>query len=432
MMRVPAVSALTGRPVHSNGGRRQLTVGSDTISRSPSERRWAWGLVVPILVAGIVGASAWWMWPRRPDRDPMRLGLLRSALEEFNAGRHERAAAILARRQSEGVATSLDWMLRARVAEAQGQLAGALGYLGHIPDADRIGPQARLKAGQIERARHRLRAAEAAFVRAMAIDPDLVQAHRELAYIYALQHRKADCDAQFAGLARLIPLDYKMAFAWGQNEYEIFEPNEAIKALIPAVAADPDDRWSRLALARDYRAIFQYDRAEEIIGPLPDSDPDARAIRAQLALDRHDPAVAEALIREGPADHPRLNALRGRMVLQRGEPARAAEYFGSALAREPGDRDAAQGLGIALQALRDPRASEYLRIAALHDQAKRIIVECGQSPRIDVKVLPRLGEICESLGRSEQARVWYRVAIAWNPEDSQAHQGLTRLDGARP
>lgn len=407
-------------------------MGSDTISRGSARARWARVVVGLALLAGLAGASAWWLWPRRPSRDPMRLGLLRSALEEFNAGRYERAEAILARREADGVATSLDWMLRARVAEARGRLEDALRFLEHIPDTDRIGAQARLKAGQIERARHRLRAAEAALLRALAIGPGLVQAHRELAYIYALQRRKAECDAQFASLARLIPLDYKMAFAWGQNDYDIFEPNEAIKALLPVVAADPDDRWSRLALANDYRAIFQYDRADEIIGPLPDSDPDARAMRAQLALDRRDPAVAEALIREGPADHPRLNGLRGRLALQRGEPARAAEYFRAALDREPGDRDAIQGLGAAMQALRDPRAREYLRTAALRDQARRIIIECGQSPRIDLKVLPKLGEICESLGRSDQARVWYQVAIAWNPEDGQAHRGLARLDGASP
>ncbi len=96
----------------------------------------------------------------------------------------------------------------------------------------------------------------------MTLDANLVQPHRELAYIYALQRRREPCDAQFRELAQLIVLDYKMAFAWGQNQYDIFDPNEAIEALVPIVAADPDDRWSRLALANDYRITIRHDRAE--------------------------------------------------------------------------------------------------------------------------------------------------------------------------
>src|SRR5262249_21384914 len=150
-------------------------VGSTNISRSSAKWRWA------LVIAGfalLAGGTAWWLWPRRPDRDPMRLGTLRAALDEFNAGRHERAEAILARREAEGVRTSLAWMLRARVAGGRGRRAGALGDLAHIPDTDRIGAQARLKAGQIERARNRLRAAESEFLRALAIEPGLAQSHR--------------------------------------------------------------------------------------------------------------------------------------------------------------------------------------------------------------------------------------------------------------
>lgn len=424
---VPAARAL-----HSKSRRRHVTVGSATVSPASARGRRAWVLVALTLLAGAVGATAWWLWPRRPDRDPMRLGLLRQALEEFNAGRLEKADTILARREADGVATSLDWMLRARVAEGQGRLREAIGYLEQIPDADKIAAQARLKAGQIERARHHARAAEAAFLRALAIGPGLVQAHRELAYIYALQRRKADCDAQFGSLARLISLDYKMAFAWGQNDYDIFDPNEAIRALVPIVEADPDDRLSRLALANDYRVTLQYDLAEATLRPLPETDPDARAIRAQVALDRGEPEAAGALLREGPADHVRLNCLRGRLALQAGDAARAAEVFRAALERDPRDRDAIQGLGTAMQRLKDPRSRELLQTAGLHDQLKRIIIECGNSRRIDLKVFPKIGGICESLGRPDQARVWYQVALSWDPLDTQAHQGLTRLDRASP
>ena len=53
------------------------------------------------------------------------------------------------------------------------------------------------------------------------------------------------------------------------------------------VQADPEDRWSRLAIADNYRRMGLIDDAETTMAPLPDSDRDAMAIRVMLAMDRH-------------------------------------------------------------------------------------------------------------------------------------------------
>jgi hypothetical protein len=98
--------------------------------------------------------------------------------------------------------------------------------------------------------------------------------------------------------------------------------------------------------------------------------------------------------------------------------------------QDPDDRDANQGLGAALQRLGDPEAKKYQQIAARRDQYKRIIVASGNSARIDLGVFAQIGEICESLGRPDQARVWYQVAIGWNPLDAEAQKGLNRLGQA--
>jgi len=50
----------------------------------------------------------------------------------------------------------------------------------------------------------------------------------------------------------------------------------------------------------------------------------------------------------------------------------------------------------------------------------------------DPKLFDKLGEICESLHRREEARVWYQLAIGRDPLDSRAHQALARLDQAAP
>ena len=242
-----------------------------------------------------------------------------------------------------------------------------------------------------------------------------------------MQRRKAECDAEFRALARLMTFNYILAFAWGQNDCEIWDPKEAIKLLEPIVAADADDRWSRLALATNYRLTNRFDEVEETLRPLGKSDPDALAIRVQSAIDRGDFPAADQLAREGPAANPRLDVLRGRLALLLLDPRQAVVYLRGVLRQEPSNRDALQSLAVALRKLDDPEADTHFQTLSRHDRLKRIIIACGNSSRIEFKTFDELGELCESLGRIEQARVWYQVAIGWDPLDARAQRALARL-----
>jgi tetratricopeptide (TPR) repeat protein len=231
-------------------------------------------------------------------------------------------------------------------------------------------------------------------------------------------------------LARIMPLDYKLAFAWCQNSNGLWDAAGARKVLIPLVAADPDDRVSRVALATNFSLAGLFDDAEATLRPLPDSDPDACALRARMALDRGEIDRAERLAQSGPADHPRLNALRGRLALHHGNASEAAAFFQASLRQEPENRDAIHGLGVALEKLGDPQAKVFLKMTARRDELKQIIVTCGTKTAVDAKVLPRLAELCESLGRSDQARMWYQIALDVNPNDYQSQEALARLQRA--
>jgi len=394
-----------------------------------------WGFSI-LAIAAVLGTAvlgkvvAARLWPGVSDHDPSRLGLLRTAFDEFSAKRYDRARALLDQRASEVTPTALDWMLRARIAESQGRPAEALAHLKHIPDSDPIGANAWLKTGQLELARGHARAAEAAYSHALELDPEQVQSYRELAYLYAVQRRQAECDAQFRVLYRLMPLDHTLAFAWCQNYCWLWDVEGARKALVQFVAQDPSDRWSRLALATGYQLTGHLDTAEELIRPLPNSDPGARGLRVQIAIDRGDIETAEALARDGPADHVGLNIFHGRLAMQRNELRAAADYFRAALRHEPDNRDAIHGLGVALQGLGDPQSKEFLQFASRYDRLKRTIKESVVTLQSDQKIFYKLGELCELLNRREEAIVWYRLAIARDPLDKQAHQGLTRLDPA--
>src|SRR5262245_35509441 len=135
-------------------------MGNDAaVRRSLGGRRRTLAIVLSVVALSLGVITAHRARKRGSEQDPGRLGLLYEAVREFDARHEARAVELLDRRAAEVAPTSLDWMLRARIAEAQAKLAEALGFLRRIPDSDLIGAQARLKEGQVELARRHARAA---------------------------------------------------------------------------------------------------------------------------------------------------------------------------------------------------------------------------------------------------------------------------------
>ena len=104
-------------------------------------------------------------------------------------------------------------------------------------------------------------------------------------------------------------------FHWCLLRNSKWEPGEAAETLATFVEADPEDRWSRIALAENDRLMGLTDDAEKAISTLPENDPEARAIRVMLALDRHQDEQAQAMLAAGEPLDP---ALRGGPARQAG------------------------------------------------------------------------------------------------------------------
>ncbi len=220
-------------------------------------------------------------------------------------------------------------------------------------------------------------------------------------------------------------MDHVLAFTWCQNYCGIWDPNEAGEVLKQFVTVDPADRWSRLALATSYQLKHQYEEAEFTLVPLTESDPDARALRAQIAIDRGEIAAAEELVRSGPPDHARLNFLRGSLAIK--DAHKAATFFRLALRQDPENRDAINAMGVTLRRIGDPEASKWLELASRRNKLHRTILDSVSTIHSDLKLFCKLGRLCESLDRREEARVWYQIAIERDPLDVEAQQGLSRL-----
>jgi tetratricopeptide (TPR) repeat protein len=403
----------------------------DATPKPSRKKRWGVALGLLLIVLSIGALSLRRVWSRPRPTDEAQLGLLMAALNEFNAKQYDRATGILDQRAEKVAPTALDWMLRARIAEAQEKFDLALAHLKKIPDSDPTSAKAWLKAGQIELTRHHLRASEAAFSRCLALDPEIIQGHRELAYLYALERRRKEADGQFRALALRTPPDHVIAFAWCQSFCGIWDPSAPRGPLSEAIAFDPDDRWSRLALASSFVLTTELDQAEAILRPLPDSDPDARAMRAEIAISRGNVEQAQALVEGGPSDHVRLNVIRGQLQAGYHKNARqAAKFFGDAVQKDSDDRDAIHGLGYALERLGNPSGKEYIRIASLHDALARKIKESVATINTNSKIFDELGEICEGLKRYAEARIWYQLAIRRDPTDALAQKALVRINDA--
>lgn len=393
--------------------------------------RWR-GLSFAVGVALAASASIGFWISSEPGADPDRL--LARAKADFEAGRRDRASRELDRLARLREPTAEVRLLRAQIEISAGRIDRALELFAQIPDDDQTGAIARLRAGQLELRRDRTVPAEAHFLKALAIEPRLVQARRELIYIYGMQLRRRELAEQFRALSHQVQLTYDDIFLWCLTRGTVWEPEESSQQLAKFVAADPGDRGSRLGLAEDLRRLGKLGEALEALAPLPESDPDARATRARLALDRNDDTGLATLLAEGPTDHAELARLRGRLAQARRDPAAALVHYRAASAVDPDDRDALFGLGQALRASGDTQAAEAPLAAAKRlDELAGLVQRAGTNGgRNDPRLLRSLGAACEAVGRRDEARAWLGLAIARDPLDSAAQAAMFRLGPVPP
>ena len=395
-----------------------------TRTGSPASRRWLMFGGAAVLLVLLGGGVFCWIGRADPD------AVWQAAEADLKERRVDQAEAAIHRLGWLRKPTADDWMLRAQVALARERTDDAVAALARIPDGDRLAAQARLMAGQAELRRHRARFAEQLLREAVRLDPGLASAHRELIYILGYQLRREELTAEFQALSQISELTYDNVFHWCLLRSALWDPETAVDELAQFIETDPDDRWSRLALADNYRRMSRLDEVEGILAPLPASDPQARVIRVMLALDRHQEDEAEELLNDGPETDPRLAQLKGRLALARRDGPTAVRCFRIAHAGLPDDRDALFGLINALTLVGDDTATVPLReIMKRHEALNSLIQRAGaNTERNSITLLHELGAACAAVARIAEARAWYKVAISRNPLDTQAQQALFQLD----
>ncbi|MGP0068902.1 MAG: tetratricopeptide repeat protein [Isosphaeraceae bacterium] len=389
------------------------------------------GVALAIALASILGVIAAGRTWFSPDQEE----LWKRAVADMQAGHWQDAWAGLDRLARLRPATPREWALRAEIAEAEGDTTWALEALRHVPEDDRLAPEALYMTGLIERRNNRLRYAEAAYRRALARNPALIKARKELIYILGMQFRRREVDAEFKALSGMTPLNHHDLFVWCLTHFIVWGPDSA-ENLQAFIQADPDDRYSRLALATLLISQpGQEAKVEDLLKSMPRDAPEALAMRVELKLNHGQTDEAMAMLSESGENTPHLARLRGRMALQRGDFEAASRHFRSALSDEPYDRVSISELGKALLLKGDREAAEsYLTRARQLDEVYRLVNRVSKSDQPNQALdLNQLGKACEGAGLLDEAKGWYQLAIGLNPLDADAQRALHRLrDVARP
>ena len=391
---------------------------------SQRRRRQRWLLPALVLVVAAMGSGC-----SRDDPDD----LWYRARADFAAGRLAEAETDLARLARIRPLMVPERMLRAKVASDRGRVDEALAALDD-PQGPATGPEAAFIAsrrGELEMSRGRSRAAEAELNRALALDPGRVEARRRLIMLYARQGRSAEVAAHASLLASAENLDFRDLYAWTLARNPPLDRTELAEVLGLAVQADPGDRASRLALADCLRRIGRLDQADSTLDALPPTDAAARAAKVQVALDRGDGNRAETLLQGALAGDDRavLDRLRGRLALSRGDAPSAVRHFRAAPRPRRTTATHTSGLprpsaGPANPGRRAPTPS----LLAQDDLESLVQRARTANHRDDPATLQAIAEACLTLGRRDEARAWYRLALSHDPSNAHLKHALSQLD----
>jgi tetratricopeptide (TPR) repeat protein len=387
--------------------------------------RWVVLILVGLTMAGWAARHVWSTARDDPNR------LWEQAQAAWSSGRLDQAEALLARLAQRRPASVAERLLRAQVARERGRIDQALAALEGFQDSGREAALIWRTRGMLEFERDRARPAEAALLEALRLNPNLIEARRDLVNLYTIQSRRRELSAQFRALAVTGALSFDDLYLWCLGRRQDVGPAELAAKLERMLQNDPDDRSIRLALAENRRRLGRLAEAETALASLGAADPEARAARARLALDGGAVESAANLLAEGPADHPELARLRGRLALAQADGA-AVGYYRAALAAEPDDRDTLFGLGQALRLTGKSQAAQpYLQAAHDRDRLEWLIENARSlTRRDDPKVLRDLGDACRSLRRLPEAHAWYRLALTRDPLDAELQKRLFELDAA--
>lgn len=332
--------------------------------------------------------------------------------------------------------------------EAAARVGQALGHLDRIPDDSPRGPEARLRAARLLLAvMKRPVAAEAQVRRAIARDPDRLQAHLLLWQVLDVTRRSDWAEPTFREVIRLARPDERFAQLrrWYLSQFAPSVANLELDRLWGIVppdgspdgltelaryemfrAAEPESPVHVAAAARLLLRNNQFRQAAEQLDGFDEkagfADPFFAATAARAAQAAGDAARLEEVMRRWPGPREGYEYCRWegiRLEENAGDPAAAATLYRKALEEWPGPTDWQLMYRLANCLRRAGKTEEADRLKERSARVERLYLEDYQrSLRLslndgaDPAAAERVAAFYEALGRSWEAGLWREHAVS--------------------
>jgi putative PEP-CTERM system TPR-repeat lipoprotein len=341
----------------------------------------------------------------------------------------------------------------ARLAFEEGKVEDAATGIDSALDADPAAVDGWLLKGDIALATKRFADAEAAFKKAVALNPYRKGALVGFGRALLAQRKTDEADAQARAILRLAPQDAWGHYLRGGVALQREQLDVADDAFEQAIKRDPDHAETKLLLGELLAQRGQHERAGELLGTYLARHPNnLRAVksyaRVQMQLGAPDEAIAAltGVAREALAD-PEMTALLGAAYLDTGSADAAVALLEKASKAAPDDAGISRRLAISYAAKGDlDRALEAIgqlgtdaQLTAAHLEIARSLLAQGEVDKAleltgrlthDMPESPEAfnlnGIVQEAAGKRAAAVDSFEKALALAPDSIPARINLAR------
>lgn len=265
-------------------------------------------------------------------------------------------------------------------------------------------------------------------------DPNFVQAHQWLGAMFYDIGSMSDAIFHLEQVSKLVPDDARPDRLMGLMNRDYERPEIAIphyKESLRRSPNQPDANQLRLEWAECHIKLREYEPALEVLKDADESAfKDLLTARCWLNLGKLDESRSLA-VKMLETDHPKKTEalqLNAEIALADGEPPKAAEYLRKAAELDPYNHGVRSQLAQVLGRLGDATGSQEQTKVAEELQKKWQKFSDLQldaiNNQIDATIRYQIGVLAKELGKPELAIVWFKAALAIEPNNRLAANAL--------
>lgn len=307
---------------------------------------------------------------------------------------------------------------------------GALNELAYAKGQQETAVDAWVLGGQALYAQGKLRPAEVAWGKALAIDPNHLDAHRWLAIAYYDIGLLSEAIDHFQKVADLDPNDprpHRILGVMRMDYGNLAAAADDLEESLRRDARQPDREQILIELANVQDRLHRYEDAIRTLNECEESA-ESVALAASIRYAQGRPKDAERLAKRALEfdSQERLALLvLGKLAVDIRQPETALKLLEQATAAAPNDSDLRYSLGVALRAAGQPERAQAemdaaQRLKEVRERSDELIRQTVHEP-YNADLRYKLGVLAEEAGMANLADTWYRAALLLDPDHRLAH-----------